>query len=148
MLDTLMKFGAYRVDYFEKQHQRNPNAFGFYIRAEVEGGSPYSRESKHQLYEGLDLIQNKLGMGNLVGIYLDVNCLENLSRPAYHQMKMDIADGLFSRILIIEEKALFGCPGTEQDLFILANHVGNIHVWVWDGNSIRPKIFETVPVEV
>jgi len=148
MLDTLMKFGAYRVDYFEKQHQRNLNAFGFYIRAEVEDGSPYSRESKHQLYEGLDLIQNKLGMGNLVGIYLDVNCLENLSRPAYQQMKMDIADGLFSRILIIEEKALFGCPGTEQDLDDLANHIGNIHIWVWDGNSIRPKIFEPVAVEV
>ena len=94
------------------------------------------------------MIQNKLGMGNLVGIYLDVNCLENLSRPAYQQMKQDIADGLFSRILILEEKALFGCPGTEQDLFDLANHVGNIHVWVWDGNSIRPKIVEPILVEV
>jgi len=147
MLDTLMKFGAYRVDYFEKQHQWNPNSFGFYIRAEVEDGFPYNRESKHQLYEGLDLIQNKLGMGNLVGIYLDVNCLRNLNRPAYQQMKKDIADGLFSRILILEEAAIFGCPGTEQDLLDLANHVGSIHVWIWDGNSIRPKIVEPVLVE-
>lgn len=147
MLDTLMKFGAYRVDYFEKQRHWNPNAFGFYIRAEVEDGSPYNRESKHQLYEGLDLIQNKLGMGNLVGIYLDVNCLRNLSRPAYQQMKKDMADGLFSRILILEEAAIFGCPGTEQDLLDLANHIGSIHVWVWDGNSIRPKIVEPVLVE-
>ena len=148
MLDTLMKFGAYRVDYFGNQYQRNPNAFGFYIRAEVEEGSPYSRESKHQLYEGLDLIQNKLGMGNLVGIYVDVNCLKNLSRPAYHQMKMDIVAGYFSRILILEEAAIFGCPGSEQDLIDLADLVGSIHVWVWDGSSIRPKIVEPVPVEV
>jgi hypothetical protein len=148
MLDTLMKFGAYRVDYFEKQQQWNPNSFGFYIRAEVEDGIPYNRESKHQLYEGLDLIQNKLGMGNLVGIYLDVNCLKNLSRPAYQQMKQDIANGLFSRILILEEAAIFGCPGTEQDLLDLANHVGSIHVWIWDGNSIRSKIVEPILVEV
>jgi hypothetical protein len=62
-------------------------------------------------------------------------------------MKKDMADGLFSRILILEEAAIFGCPGTEQDLLDLANHIGSIHVWVWDGNSIRPKIVEPVLVE-
>jgi hypothetical protein len=63
-------------------------------------------------------------------------------------MKKDIADGLFSRILILEEAAIFGCPGTEQDLLDLANHVGSIHVWIWDGNSIRPKVVEPVLVVV
>jgi hypothetical protein len=63
-------------------------------------------------------------------------------------MKMDIAAGYFNRILILEEAAIFGCPGSEQDLIDLADLVGSIHVWVWDGTSIRPKIVEPVPVEV
>ena len=65
MLDTLMKFGAYRVNYFEPLIQDNPEAFGFYIRAEIEEGQAYSHDAKHQLYAGLDLIQRILGMNNL-----------------------------------------------------------------------------------
>ena len=48
MLDTLMKFGAYRVNYFDTQKLKDPESFGFYIRAEIEEGQVYSHDAKHQ----------------------------------------------------------------------------------------------------
>ena len=136
MLDTLMKFGAYRVNYFEPLIQENPKAFGFYIRAEIEEGQAYSHDAKHQLYAGLDLIQRILGMNNLVGIYMDVNCLTNLQRPAYQQMKKDIVAGYFHRILVLDATAINGCPGSEQDLNELSAIVGGLELIVWQGSKI------------
>jgi hypothetical protein len=136
MLDTLMKFGAYRVNYFESLIRENPEAFGFYIRAEIEEGQAYSHDAKHQLYAGLDLIQRVLGMNNLVGIYMDINCLMNLQRPAYQQMKKDIVAGYFRRILVLDTAAINGCPGSEQDLNELSTIVGGLEMIVWQGSEI------------
>lgn len=136
MLDTLMKFGAYRVNYFEPLILENPEAFGFYIRAEIEEGQAYSHEAKYQLYAGLDLIQRVLGMTNLVGIYMDVNCLKNLQRPAYQQLKKDIVAGYFRRILVLDEFAIKGCPGSEKDLIDLAYLVGDLDILVWHRSKL------------
>ena len=136
MLDTLMKFGAYRVNYFEPLIQKNLDAFGFYIRAEIEEGQAYSHEAKHQLYNGLDLIQRVLGMNNLVGIYMDVNCLKNLQRPAYQQMKKDITSGYFRRILVLDTVAIKGCLGSEKDLAELAYLVGGLEMLVWHRSKL------------
>lgn len=140
MLDTLMKFGAYRVNYFEGLSQGNPDAFGFYIRAEVEDGQAYSHDAKHQLYTGLDLIQRFIGMKNLAGIYLDVNCLKNLQRPAYQQMKRDILSGYFRRILVLDEGALNGCPGSLRDLHELAGLVGGLEVISWRRSKMNLRL--------
>jgi hypothetical protein len=136
MLDTLMKFGAYRVNYFEPLIPKNPDAFGFYVRAEIEEGQAYSHEAKHQLYTGLDLIQRVLGMNNLVGIYMDINCLKNLQRPAYQQMKKDIISGYFRRILVLDTVAIKGCPGSEKDLNELAYLVGGLDMLVWHRSKL------------
>lgn len=139
MLDTLMKFGAYRVDYFEQKNRFNPEAFGFYIRADIEEGQPYSREAKHHLYKGLNLIHRELGMSNLIGIYLDVDCLKNLQRPAYQQMKKDILNGYFRRILILDEITIRGCPRAELDLKDLACRVGWLEFLILKGTGLRSK---------
>ena len=139
MLYSLMKFGAYRVNYFEQSNQPNPDAFGFYIRAELEEGQPYSFKAKHQLYVGLDLINRTLGMENLVGIYLDIDCLKNLQRPAYQQMKRDILCGYFKRILVLDSQAISGCPGSEKDLLELAGLVGELELLVWQGSRFSSQ---------
>jgi hypothetical protein len=136
MLDSLMKFGAYRVNYFETLTQENPNAFGFYIRAEIEKGQVYSHQAKHQLYIGLDLIQRLLGMNNLAGIYVDIDCLNNLLRPAYQQMKRDILTGYFHKILVLDEFAINGCPGAVSDLNSLADLVGGLSLLVWQESNL------------
>jgi hypothetical protein len=139
MLDSLMKFGAYRVNYFEPSIQRNPEAFGFYIRAEIENGQSYSHEAKYQLYSGLDLIQRFLGMKNLIGIYLDIDCLKNLRRPAYLKLKQDIIAGCFKRILVLDPRAISGCPGSENDLRELAGLVGGLDLLIWHRSKLVTK---------
>ena len=140
MLDTLMKFGAYRVNYFEPQNRKNPEAFGFYIRADVIEGQPYNREAKHQLYLGLNLIEKELGMGNLIGIYLDVNSPQNFQQSAYQQMKMDILSGYFHRILFLDQSVISGCQGTEEDLIYLASVVGWVEILTWQEARLVSKI--------
>jgi hypothetical protein len=136
MLDSLMKFGAYRVNYFESLTQQNPNAFGFYIRAEIEKGQAYSHQAKQQLYIGLDLIQRLLGMNNLAGIYVDIDCLNNLMRPAYQQMKRDILTGYFHKILVLDEYTINGCPGAVSDLMSLADLVGELDLMIWQDSKL------------
>ncbi len=136
MLDSLMKFGAYRVSYFESLTRENPNAFGFYIRAEIEKGQAYSHQAKHQLYIGLDLIQRLLGMNNLAGIYVDIDCLNNLQSPAYQQMKRDILTGYFHKILVLDEFAINGCPGAVSDLKSLSDLVGGLELIIWQESNL------------
>ena len=140
MLDTLMKFGAYRVEHFEPLNQLNPECFGLYIRAEIEKGQVYSHEAKHQLYMGLDLIHRLLGMQNLAGIYLDIDCLKNMQRPAYQQMKRDILAGSFCRILVLNPMVISGCPGSESDLHELAGCMGCLELLIWNRSKLTSKL--------
>lgn len=116
MLDTLMTIGSYRVSYFNDSMNVNPLAFGFYIRGEKGAEDAYSRDAKNQLYAGLMLIQDRLQMHNLRGIYVDVDAVENLQRPAYMQLKSDLISGYFRRVFVLDESALLGTPSAERDL--------------------------------
>ena len=136
MLDFLMIDGAHRVDLFEVVGS-NPLAFGFYIRGVINAEDAYSRDAKCQLYAGLALIQARQEMDNLRGIYIDVDCLDNVSRPAYLQLKRDLIDGLFRRIFVPMADALIGSPVADQDLKSLHQAVGGFELLVCrDGECI------------
>jgi hypothetical protein len=115
MLDTLLKFGSHRVDYFD-QTGSNPQAFAFYVRGGMDDSSHYSHEAKYQLYSGLAVIRSTLGLQNLAAVYIDINTLENIRRPAYEQLKHDLCVGMFKRVFVFNGSALLGCPCAEADL--------------------------------
>jgi hypothetical protein len=143
MLDTLMKIGAYRVEHFESEFQADPFAFGFYIRGEVTTTDAYSRDAKTQLYAGLMLIHSKLQMKHLRGIYLDMDYLENLQRPAYVQLKADLINGLFKRVFVLDESALLGTLEAEKDLHKIYLTVGGFELLVCrEGECIPLPLFE------
>lgn len=116
MLNTLMTNGAYRIDYFECTTGGEGQTFGFYVRGEPTATDAYSRDAKSQLYAGLMLIHSRLGMKNLRGVYVDVDRVENLERPAYKQLKADLVSGLFKTVFALEETALLGSSATRLDL--------------------------------
>ncbi len=142
MLDSMMKIGAYRVEHFENNNQVDLNAFGFYIRGELVDASAYSRDAKAQLYAGLMLIHSKMQMSHLSGIYVDVDVIENLQRPAYVQMKSDLVAGLFKRVLLLDERALLGNHEAEADLHQVYLAVGGFELLVCrDGECVAYPLF-------
>ncbi len=142
MLDALMKIGAYRVERFEFDYRENPEAFGFYIRGEKTDSGAYCRDAKSQLYAGLMLIQSKKMMGNLRGIYVDVDELSNLKRPAYMQMKVDLISGLFTRIFVLDPGALLAPGIVEEDLQQLYKAAGGFELLVCqEGECTQMSIF-------
>ncbi len=116
MLDVLMKFGAYRIDYLESSAASASDAVAFYLRANCPRHEFYSREAKHQLYQGLALIAANYGLHKLVGVYVDVNELSNINRPAYQRLKMDMLDGLFHKVFVVDPGALLGHPVADADM--------------------------------
>lgn len=142
MLDSMMKFGAHRVDYFYPRLDENKKAFGFYIRAEISPNEIYCREAKRQLYTGLSIIQSKHEMKNLMGIYLDVDSLNNLYRPAYQQLKDDLRNGLFKRLFVLDEKALVGSLLADKDVYELYTLVGGFEILTCkDGDCVPVDLF-------
>ncbi len=144
MLDAMMRFGAYRVEYLHSGLPMDRLAFGFYLRAELTASDQYSRNTKHQLYSGLTLLKRKAQMGHLVGIYLDVNSLDNLERPAYQQMKHDVANGLFRRVFVLDETALIGTPAADDDLLQLFIQTGGFEVFTCRNGECVPLVFARV----
>ena len=141
MLNTLMKTGGYRIDYFDDR-ENNPLYFGFYIRGEKSDLDAYSRDVKSQLYTGLLLIQSKHERQNLRGIYLDVDSLDNIQRPAYVQLKADLINGLFRRIFVLDESALLGTTAANDDLLSVYLMVGGFELIVCrDGECVAVDIF-------
>ncbi len=141
MLGAMMKFGAFHISYLNPVVDKYRKAFGFYLRAEISAGDGYSRGAKRQLYSGLMLIQHKLEMHNLVGIYLDVDSLDNLERPAYQQMKQDMLNGMFKRLFVLDEKAIMGSPTADIDLMKLFIKMGGFEL-------LTCKNGECVPLEI
>lgn len=137
MLDTLMKVGAYRVDHFEFGAETS-HAFGFYVRGEKTVEDVYSHDAKYQLYAGLVLIEAKHEMNQLRGIYIDVDSLENIHRPAYLQLKRDLVNGLFRRVFVPVETALLGSPLADRDLMNLYHAVGGFELLVCRGGDCIP----------
>ncbi len=146
MLNAMMKFGAFRVDYLNLGSDKDRKAFGFYLRAEISAGDYYSRGAKHQLYTGLTVIKRKLEMKNLVGIYLDIDSLDNLERPAYRQMKKDMLNGLFKRLFVLDEKAIMGSPAADHDLLKLFVETGGFELFTCKNGECLPLEFARAEV--
>ncbi|HNR03157.1 MAG TPA: hypothetical protein PKK59_11540 [Anaerolineaceae bacterium] len=145
MLDSMMKIGAYRVEHFENINRIDPQAFGFYIRGELKDAAAYSRDAKAQLYAGLMMIHSKALMAHLRGIYVDVDSIENLQRPAYLQMKSDLVAGLFKRIFVLDEAAILGSAAARADLFQVYVAVGGFDLLVCKNGECMPcLVFDQV----
>lgn len=141
MLESMMKFGNHRVDYFGSQCTVNSQSVAFYIRGDMDEKDAYSRDAKHQLYLGLAILNEKIGMQNVTGIYVDVNDLHNIERPAYLRMKQDLADGCFRRIFILTADALLGDPAADADMCALYQCVGGFELFSCDSGDCAPIDF-------
>lgn len=135
MLETLLKFGSHRVDYFDRSG-RNPQAFAFYVRGTIEVDERFSHEAKCQLYTGLAWIKQQLGLQNLAAVYIDINQLDNLQRPAYVQLKKDLRSGLFSRVFIVNQSALMGIPAANADLAAMRSQIHGFELLSRDEKGI------------
>lgn len=134
MLDTLLKFGSHRVDYFDRSGL-NPQAFAFYVRGGMDAHHSYSVDAKHQLYRGLALIGTRLGFGNLAAVYVDVNDLENLQRQAYVQLKRDLQAFMFNRVFILQDSALFGSAEGDRDFTEISSRILGFELLCCDGQG-------------
>lgn len=141
MLDTLMQIGAYRVSYFSNSQEPSPLAFGFYIRGEKMPQDVYSRDAKQQLYAGLFLIHTKLQMRNMRGLYVDVDSIDNLMRPAYLQLKRDLINGYIRRVFVLDKSALLGTHQAEEDLREVYQAVGGFDLLVCHEGECVPVEF-------
>lgn len=140
MFEALMKMGGYRVDYLNRQAAGSPQALGFYVRGQLEDGQPYSKEAKRRLYTGLAVIQALLGSENLVSVYVDVNHPDNLSRPAYVQLKNDLRQGLVRRVFTVDINDLAGAPNAVEDLRNVYREVGGFDLLEFDRDGCSSKM--------
>ena len=138
MLDVLMKNGGHRIDYFESGTEIISDAAALYIRAEMPDDAHYDHQAKHQLYQGLAIISAKIGFQKLAGIYIDVNNLENLERPAYQRMKQDLLDGMFRRIYVLDSNAILGHPAADADLRDLYWSAGGFELISYENGVAEP----------
>lgn len=145
MLDTLTKFGGYRIDHFE-QNRNNADAFVLYVRGGMVAGSSYSLEAKQQLYFGLATIQSLLGLEKLVGVFVDVNDLSNLERPAYRQMKREILSGEIKRVLILDRSALLGCAQADRDMVKLLRRASYLEIFTVVSGQVQSIIVEPAAI--
>ena len=134
MFKTLMTKGAYRVDYVNKEYAGSQQALGLYVSGNILDNESYSRNAKHDLYQGLVLIRELLNIQHLVAIYLDINDSSNLAKPAYQQLKQDMRAGMFHRVLVLNPNHLFADGESledwwrfyrEQSLCVILSPVGN-----------------------
>lgn len=141
MLESMMKFGNHRVDYFVNRNTVNSQSVAFYIRGEMDEQDAYSRDAKHQLYLGLAILEQKVGMRHVTGIYVDVNDLNNIERPAYLRMKQDLEDGLFKKVFVLSADALLGDPTADADMCELYRRVGGFELFSCDTGDCAPLDF-------
>lgn len=145
MLDKLMKNGSYRVDYFSPHACGSDDAYGFYVRGDVSDNDAYSISAKRHLYAGLLVIEETLGMKNLVGIYVDVDRAENMRRPAYQAMKSDIRKGYFKQIFVMCPEDLLDDQNCIADLLELENEVGSLTIITYNEDTC---LLENVDIEI
>jgi len=138
MLDVLMKFGAHRIDYLESSAAGVSDGAAFYLRADSPAEEQYNREAKHQLYQGLALIAASIGLHKLVGVYIDVNDLENINRPAYQRLKMDLLDGMFRKVFVVNTNALLGHPAADADIRDLYWSAGGFEMITLENGRVEP----------
>ncbi len=140
MLEALMRSGSYRVDYLNVSARGKPEAFAFYVCGDLPHNAAYSATAKRSLYAGLSLIQQALGPENLVAIYLDVNSVKNITRPAYVQMKQDLRAGMFRRIFILQGNGLSAERESAADLDALYREVGGFDLLTYEQGAFKPVL--------
>ncbi len=101
MLDTLMKSGAYRVDYFNLLARGSEDATGLYVCGSLNDAEGYSVSAKRHLYAGLLVVEELLGMRNLVGVYVDVDPAGCSGRQAFRALREDILHGAVKKVLVM-----------------------------------------------
>lgn len=135
MIGTLTKFGTYKVERFHQPYL-NGKGIGFYICAQMQDKEPYCVDAKSQLYYGLALLRENDLLAQLAGIYVDVNSLKNVERPAYQMLKEDILNGYVQRVLIIKRKVLFGCLEAKSDWNRYSREYEGIEVFTFNHGKI------------
>lgn len=139
---ALMRWGSYRVDYLNEPAMGTDAAFAFYVCGELPENAAYSAAAKRNLYTGLSLIQQTLGPDNLVAIYLDVNSLDNMDRPAYVQMKIDMKVGLFKRVFTMNASDLLGGRQRADDIRDLYQTVGGFDLLTYDQGAFKAVLLK------
>ena len=138
MFTTLMNFGSYRVDYLNKQRIGDPHAVGLYILGNLSGEETYSRSAKRALYLGLTMVREQLGMENLVGIYVDINCPNQTSRQAYLELKKDVKAGMFRRVLVQSLSDLFSDADSFSDWWNFYRELARCEILTMADGLIKP----------
>lgn len=136
------RFVKHRVDYLNHNVRGSTEAFAFYVCGDLPQNSPYSATAKYELYSGLNLIQKALGPANLVAVYLDVNRLDNLSRPAYVQMKADMRLGMFRRVFVMNAADLLGSMEAVQDMRQLYRELGGFDLLTYAQGAFKPVMLK------
>lgn len=142
MYQTFMRWGSYRVDYLNEAAMGAAEAFAFYVCGELPENETYSTAAKRSLYAGLSLIQQTLGPDNLVAVYLDVNSLDNIDRPAYVQMKLDMKAGLFRRVFAMNASDLLGRHERAEDIRDLYREVGGFDLLTFEQGAFKTVLLK------
>lgn len=140
MYETLMKLGSYRVDYLNVSARGTTGAFAFTVCGEPPNDASYGASAKRILYTGLSLIQQTLGPNNLVAVYLDVDAIDNLQRPAYEQMKQDLRAGMFRRVFDLRAEDLMAIPALAREVERLYHEVGGFDLLTFAGGAFKPVL--------
>ncbi len=135
MYEKIRDLGDYRVDYLNQEAVGCKEAFGFYVLGDAAEHASCSIKARRDLLTGLSAICTSLAGRNLVGVYVDVNHIANLDRPAYRQMKRDIQAGWFVRVLVVQTADLLGHPAAQADFEWLSEAVGGIEVTSLQGGA-------------
>jgi len=137
-----MRFVKHRVDYLNHIARGSADAFAFYVCGDLPQHASYSTAAKYSFYSGLSLIQQALGPSNLVAVYMDVNRLDNLCRPAYVQMKADMRAGLFRRVFVMNTTDLLGSADSAQDMRLLYRELGGFDLLTYDQGAFKPVMLK------
>lgn len=143
MFETFMKNGSFRVDYLNEPARGSPEALAMYVCGDLPNDESYSRSAKHQLLAGLDRVSRFFGRQNLVAVYMDICAGESTNRPAYEQLKKDLADGFFRRVFLYCGFKLFENQPLREDLAVFCQQIGGFEIF-----ACKPELEAPQPVLV
>lgn len=144
MFETLMKFGGYRVDYFQRSRIGSPTALGLYVLGDLPSDQSYSRAAKHHLFSALCLLREQLELENLVAVYLDVNSPLEAHRPAYQQLKQDMKAGFFHRLFVTSVYDLTGADDMPADFWNFYRELPYLEIFSIESGRLAPVLFSAL----
>ncbi len=132
MLDTLMKSGAYRVDYFNLNARGSASALGLYVCGSLDTTSGPSVSAKRHLYAGLLVVEELLEMHNLVGVYVDVDPAGCAGRQAFRSLRDDVLHGAFKQVLVMSPAEMLADPDLRLEWAELFNLVPGLEMLTYN----------------